>query len=504
MSQATIAATLMAPPAVDGEELSSLPRVVDWLEIRADLAGDVNPDWLRARFDGKLIYTLRSKAERGQFAGSAEQRRQRLLNAAIHYDLIDLEGERDLEPEILAAIPPDKRLISWQGPAADCATLERRLEKFSAVAAQIYKLVPMGRRAGDEMAALLLLKRAGRRDVIAYTTGKPGFWSRLVALYFGMPVIFGTVGKPSENQWEPTVTQLIEHYHLPTLAPLREVYGIVGDPVQHSLSPQLHNAAYRALGYPALFVPFHAESFSDFWRDVVEEGTAESLGISMKGFTVASPHKETALHAVTAMSRMVERAGSTNIFLRHNGTWKADTTDPEGVIEAIRQRGGVLVGKRVAVVGCGGSGRAIAAALDQAGAQVTLVNRGLERGLHASELLGLPFLPLSEFSAEGYSLIVNATSVGRDAAELPFGLKGLSRGAVIVDLVYGTRMTPLVAGTLALGNTVIDGREVLYIQVRHQFYLMTGKEMPADLALKILGLATPVSAEFSLDTGALV
>src|ERR1700759_5221345 len=100
MSQATIAATLMAPPTVDGDELSSLPRKVDWLEVRADLAGDINPDWLRARFDGKLIYTLRSKAEGGNFAGSTEQRRQQLLNAARQYDLIDIEGERDLEPEI--------------------------------------------------------------------------------------------------------------------------------------------------------------------------------------------------------------------------------------------------------------------------------------------------------------------------------------------------------------------------------------------------------------------
>ncbi len=491
----------MAPPAGNGEELSSLPSAVNWLEVRADLVGDLDPDWLRSHFGGKLIYTLRSKAEGGSFAGSARQRRQRLLKNAKSYDLIDLEGERDLHAEILADIPPAKRLISWHGPATDYDRLKRRLEKFSAVKARAYKLVPMGRQAGDEKAALSLLKITGRKDLIAYTTGKTSFWSRLLAPYFGMPMIFGTIGKQPCAAGEPTVSQLIEEYNLPGLMPLREIYGIVGDPVQHSLSPRLHNAAYRALGYPALFVPFHAESFSDFWRDVVEEGTLETLGLTMRGLTVVSPHKETAISEVTAISAMVQRAGSTNIFVRNNGTWKADTTDPEGVVAAITQRGFALAGKKVAVVGCGGSGRAIAAALDQAGAHVTLVNRGSERGLHASQLLGLPFISLSEFAVEGYSVIVNATPVGRENGDLPFDLRGLSRDAVVVDLVYGPKTTPLIAGALAQGNLAIDGREVLYLQVRRQFHLMTGHEMPADLVLSILGMALPGAAEFSRNDG---
>ena len=504
MAEATIVATLTAPPTVDGQEISSLPNTVKWLEVRADLAGDLDPDWLRARFEGNLIYTLRSKSEGGAFEGSVRQRRKRLLKAGTKYDLVDLEGDRDLVAEVLDEIPPDKRLISWHGSATDYPALKRRLEKLLAAEARIYKLVSMSAQAGDQLAALSLLKLESRPDLIAYSLGKNSLWSRLVALYHGLPMIFGTIGKEMSALGEPTVSQLIEDYDLPKLVPFSEIYGIVGDPVYHSLSPRLHNAAYRALGYPALFVPFHAESFKDFWRDVVEDGTLESLGIAMKGFTVASPHKETALSEVTATSLIVQRAGSTNIFVRNNGTWKADTTDPEGVIESMSRRGIDLAGKKVAVVGCGGSGRAIAAALDQAGAEVTLVNRGLERGLRAIELLGLPFVPLSEFAVDGYSLIVNATPVGRDNGDMPFKLKGLSHDAVIVDLVYGSKTTPLIANANTLGRTAIDGREVLYLQVRRQFHLMTGREMPADLALKILDIKPPVSATSSLNGTALV
>jgi 3-dehydroquinate dehydratase/shikimate dehydrogenase len=371
--------------------------------------------------------------------------------------------------------------------------LKRRLEKFSETEARIYKLVSVGARPGDELAALSFLKLAGRPDLIAYTTGKHCLWSRLVALHFGLPMIFATIENQPDFPWELTVLQLIEDYNLPQLTSLKEIYGIVGDPVQHSLSPRLHNAAYKALGYPAMFVPFPVESFRDFWSRVVEKGTLESLGIHMRGFTVASPHKETALNEAAASSPMAQRAGSTNIFVRKNETWRADTTDPEGVIDGISRRGIGLSGKKVAVVGCGGSGRAIAAALDQLGAVVTLVNRGAERGLRAHRLLGLPFVPLSEFTVDGYSLIVNATPVGRNNPDLPFKLNGLSQDAVVVDLVYGSQTTPLIAAAQAQGRITIDGREILYLQARRQFHLMTDQEMPADLGLKLLGMKPPLS-----------
>src|SRR6185295_13442370 len=99
--------------------------------------------------------------------------------------------------------------------------------------------------------------------------------------------------------------------------------------------------------------------------------------------------------------------------------------------------------KRAAVIGCGGAGRAIAAALVQSGAGVTLINRGAERGQHASELLGLPYLPLLDFNADGYDIVVNATPVGRDSDDVPFDLESLNDDVVVIDLVYGARPTPL-------------------------------------------------------------
>jgi len=112
---------------------------------------------------------------------------------------------------------------------------------------------------------------------------------------------------------------------------------------------------------------------------------------------------------------------------------------------------------------------------------VTLVNRGKARGELAVKLLGLPFVPLSDFQATHFSLLVNATPVGRDDNAMPFEVNTLSRGTLVIDLVYGARPTPLMDAVIARGGAIIDGYDVLLSQVRKQFQMMTGLEMPVTI-----------------------
>jgi 3-dehydroquinate dehydratase / shikimate dehydrogenase len=487
MTKATLIATLQTPPSPGGRELLALPESVGWLEVRADMAGDLNADWLRSRFPGRLLYSLRSLAEGGRFAGSPAQRHERLRRAARSYDLIELEGERDFSPALLADIPAEKRLAAWHGPAAGLKDLGDRCAALSAVPARFYKLVTWAAKCGDALDPLSLLHSLGRADLIAYSTGPHGFWSRLIAPQLGAPLVYGLVDDGPIVPAEPTVNKLIADYGLPHLPPLEGLYGIVGNPVSHSLSPRLHNAAYRLMNYPALFVPFHVESFGEFWEEVVGGGVLDSLGAPVRGLTVASPHKEAALGIAEKAAPMALRAESANLLVRDNGSWRADTTDPEVVFMANRVRGVAMKRRRAAVIGCGGAGRAIAAALAQADAEVTLVNRGAERGHYAARLLDLPYVPLPGFSAEGYDIMVNATPLGRDDGQAPFEVETLGEGAVVIDLVYGALPTPLVVGTTARARTAIDGREVLRAQVLRQFQTMTGREMPASLVREQLG-----------------
>jgi 3-dehydroquinate dehydratase/shikimate dehydrogenase len=193
-----------------------------------------------------------------------------------------------------------------------------------------------------------------------------------------------------------------------------------------------------------------------------------------------------------ACGRTSRDAASANLVFRRGPAWAATTTDPTGVLAHLDRR--TLPGRRAAVIGCGGSGRAIASALGRAGAHVTLVNRCRERGEQASRLLGLPFAPLSRFSADGYDLIINATPVGTRGDALPFTLRGVARHAVVVDLVYAQVPTPLVESARASGVRVVDGREVLVAQVERQFTRMTGLAPPPGLLAEHLGLAPQITA----------
>jgi 3-dehydroquinate dehydratase/shikimate dehydrogenase len=441
---------------------------------------------LRNHFHGRLLYSLRSQSGSDNSLDNTEQRHHRLAAAAQDYDLVELESSTDLSESLLALIPVEKRLVSWHGAAVDLSRLQAIFARLSSVPARWYKLVSKASRMSDELSSLSLLKSLGRSDTIAYADGPLGFWSRLAALQLGSPGIFGLVPNGAPIPSEPSITKLIQDYGLPEITSIDELFAIIGNPVFHSLSPRLHNAAYRALGYKALFVPLQVESFAEFWHEVVQTNVLDRLGFPLKGMTVASPHKESARLTAKQVSPMANQGESANLIIRSNGHWEADTTDPEVIYQATRERSIQLMHRRAAVIGCGGAGRAIAAALAQSGARVTLVNRGAERGRHAAKLLQLPFVALSDFDADGYDLVVNATPVGRDSIEAPCKLDQLNTETAVIDLVYGSNPTPLVSNSLAHGRTVIDGRDVLLTQVLRQFRLMTGREMPDSVATDVL------------------
>src|SRR6185295_19031904 len=112
-----------------------------------------------------------------------------------------------------------------------------------------------------------------------YSEGPMGFWSRLVALHLGAPAIYGAVPNGALVPNEPTINKLIDDYGLPELRPIKEIFAIIGSPVFHSLSPRLHNAAYREMNYPGLFLPLQVESFEEFWEAVVRSRVFDSLGL---------------------------------------------------------------------------------------------------------------------------------------------------------------------------------------------------------------------------------
>lgn len=489
MNQTTLVATLTSPLDGDGEALRQLPPGVGYLEVRADLVGELDPDWLRDRFDGGLIYTLRSKAEGGRYEGGKRKRAERLAAVVDRYDLVDLEAERDLGESVLKAVPESKRLLSWHGPSAYLTDLKSRFAELSATPARYYKMIPHAAQSGAGVRCLALLQSAQRDDLICFASGDIGSWTRIVAPRLGCPLIYGALGEEPGAPGQLTVQKLHEDFGLPDLPEIAGIYGIAGRPVRHSLSPKLHNGAYRALGVPGVYVGFHVESFGDFWLDVIESGSLEPLGIPALGLSVTSPYKEVALAVSGASSPRAQHIEAANTLVLHDRVWEAESTDPDGVVLALEHAGVTLRGARAAVVGCGGAGKAAAYGLQLAGAEVVLINRGRERGEKASAALALPFVPLADFEPGHFDVVVQATGMGHDPDDpLVFDPETTRPGAAVLDMVYGPEPTRLLRRARELGRIAVDGREMLLYQALEQFRLMTGRELPMELAREILQL----------------
>ena len=487
MKRTTLVASLTVAPEDDGDALRHLSDEADVLEVRADLVGDLDPDWLRDRFDGQLLYTLRSRKEGGAFEGGKNSRRRRLGEAAKGYDLVDLEAQRDVSDEQLALVREEQRVLSWHGTASYLTELKERFESMASTPARFYKLISETHQEGDALRSLALLDDLKRDDLIAFCMGDLGSWTRIVAPFLGSPWVYAAWGDVPAAPGQISIERLRRDFGFPELREPHGLYGIIGNPVSHSLSPRLHNGAYRELGFDGLYVPFHVESFGDFWLDVVEVDALASFGLPLKGLSVTSPHKEAALAVAGASSPRADRIGAANTLVLHERVWEAESTDPEGVVGALQALGVSLEGRPAAVVGCGGAGRAAAVGLDLAHCKVTLVNRGRERGERASEEMHLPFLPLDDFNPADYDIIAHATSLGHHADDpLPFDTSQLRSDTAVVEMVYGGGTTALQREAAKRGCTVVDGRSVLMHQAFGQFRLHTDLRLDPELAETLL------------------
>jgi len=262
-----------------------------------------------------------------------------------------------------------------------------------------------------------------------------------------------------------------------------KVTGIIGWPVEHSLSPAMHNAAYEALGLNWVYVAFPVapDGVGDALRGLAAAGCA--------GLNVTIPHKQAVIPYCSATSDAVEAIGAANTLIPDgDGGFRADNTDAAGFLRALDAVAGLdLSGAQALVIGAGGAARAVAWSLRSRGARLLVSNRTNEKAAALGPTVPFAAATLDEACAS-VDLVVNCTSLGLEGdavpAELP--VDGLRRGQVVADIVYRPGGTPWLAAAADRGAVAVDGLGMLLHQGADAFTQWTGAEPPVEVMERAL------------------
>jgi len=258
------------------------------------------------------------------------------------------------------------------------------------------------------------------------------------------------------------------------------IVGIFGDPVEHSLSPAMHNAAFDALGLDWCYVPFHV------LPDGLPEAVRSIRALGLRGVNITVPHKEAVLSLVDTLSPAAEAIGAVNTIVNEDGRLAGHNTDGFGFIRSLEARGISLPGTNACVLGAGGAARAVCHSLLEAGLDsLSIVNRTLAKGEALARDLtsrhpGAVIRAESGLSSlSGFRLVVNTTLLGLHASDpLPLDPALLHPDLDICDLIYTSGGTPLLRVAAERGCRVTDGAGMLLWQGWQAFRLWTGQEPP--------------------------
>ena len=456
--------------------LSTITDSIGLIEVRADLIP--NSECVKKYTSTPLVYILRSKSEGGNYTGTPTDRAQQLINASDFFDFVELEGERDLTPEILNSIPKEKRRISWYGPSESFENIKSRTEKYMQVPASCYKLIVNAQSSADAIPVVRLLDTIKNKSLVAYAIGSDTAWTQISAPFMGAPEIHANLDPEDKNTPSFSASLLMDDYGLPFVYSVSQFFGIIGNQVFGSVSPERHNAAYRSLNLPYLYLPFQTEHFSSFFEEVVNN---QELPIPVSGLTVVSPFKTEAYETASIdLKNTNSIVKACNGLLQKKNGWSRYSSDATGSIEALNGIAANWQEKNIAIIGCGGAGSSIAEKMKSLNITPTLVNRTISKGKMLAITLDLPFVSLSDFSPGKYDVIIHCTPIGKTDKKVPFDVSKMKRECVVIDHVYTQQSnTPLVEYCRLLGMHVIDGVQMADIQIKQQFLSMLKIPMPA-------------------------
>ncbi len=321
---------------------------------------------------------------------------------------------------------------------------------------------------GDALRLLALAR--GRRRIVVIPMGEEAMPARLLALRAGSALAYAPVEIPTAPG-QASLEETKNLFRSDRLNSRTHVYGVIGNPVAHSLSPQLQNAGFQARRMNAVYLPFLVRDLRDFLQAI------DRLGIA--GFSVTLPHKEQILRHLNGCDPLAKAIGAVNtVVVRGGGKLYGYNTDYVGVLRALERRM-PLQGSRVLLFGAGGAARAVAYALAQGGATVCVCARRPVRAEFLARAVGGEAVERSRLRREYFDAIVNATPVGMHprADESPLKPPELNC-RLVFDLIYRPRETSLLRLAARRGIETVSGLDMFVAQGTAQWEIWMGERAP--------------------------
>ncbi|MEN8149195.1 MAG: type I 3-dehydroquinate dehydratase [Planctomycetota bacterium] len=449
------------------EAVRGLDPRADLAEIRLDAIRDPDPEAIVAGVARPLLFTCRA-------GGTAETTRERLdlLRRAIDSGAAWVDVDLEDAPSLVDR-GATKVVVSHhdcEGTPEDLTGLARRLADAGG---DVGKLVTTARRPGDVIRLVRCLAGADT-PLAAHTMGAAGFAGRLLAARFGSAILYGAARPAAAGApGQPTLRSLAGDYGLDRDLANAAVVFLLGEHLEHSVSPRMLNREFRRAGIDAMSVP---------WATDEPEAVLAALDeLGAIGAAVTIPHKERVIPHLADLDASARATGAVNTVHRTAAGLVGHNTDLYGAVEAIRAARPELAGGRALLVGAGGAGRAIGRGLVDEGARLVLFDRDRERAERLAGELGVPATDLDALSGDDLDLIVNATPVGQwpDEGESAVPKTLLRPGQVVFDAVYNPAVTRLLADAEEAGARTVRGIEMLARQAARQVEIWFGREADA-------------------------
>ena len=444
---------------------------LDWL--RSDAQRVQFLAWLKKRRfrSAVLLATCRCVPAGGKFTGSIEAQLYWLIQARDSGCLwcdVEVETLRELSGKSVRPYPVPPCVLLSVHDFDRTPALPRQIRVPHHGDVDAMKIAASAGTIGDSVRLLMLARRS--KNFIAAPMGEIALPARILALREGSVLAYAPIGE-STAPGQISLHEMIRLYRAHKLTRRTPVYGVIGDPVGHSLSPLMHNTGFIARNVDAVYLPFLVHKLKDFLDAIAP------LGI--RGFSVTLPHKQTILGHLKECDPLAAEIGAVNtVVVRGDGSLYGCNTDFVGVLRALEKKMR-LRGSRVLIFGAGGAARAAAFALSRAGAAVAICARRDKPAKNLARAVGGEFVPRRALRSETFDTILNATPVGMypHSRVSPLSAREL-HCRIVMDLIYRPMHTELmnIAGEKRIAT--VSGLEMFLAQGFAQWKLWTGNNAP--------------------------